>query len=136
MLVICVSLEKCLFSFSDHLKKSDFLFALSCMSPWCILGVVYVIVQSLSCIWLCDSTDCSPPGFSVHEIFQARILEWVAIPFSRGSSWTRDWTQVSCIIADFLLSEPPGKPANYCNNFKKAKQNTIMCITDQSSSTH
>ena len=41
--------------------------------------------------------DCSPPGSSVHGIFQARVLEWVAISFSRGSSQTRDWTRVSCI---------------------------------------
>ena len=41
--------------------------------------------------------DFSPPGSSVHEILQARILEWVAIPFSRGSSWPRDQTQVSSI---------------------------------------
>ena len=41
--------------------------------------------------------DCSPPGSSVHGIFQARILEWVAIYFSRGSSQPRDWTWVSCI---------------------------------------
>ena len=45
---------------------------------------------------LCDLTDYSPPGSSVHGILQARILEWVAIPFSRGSSWPRDWTWVSC----------------------------------------
>ena len=47
--------------------------------------------------------DCSPPGSSVHGILQARILEWEAIPFSRGSP-----NRVSC-IADFLPSEPPGK---------------------------
>ena len=46
---------------------------------------------------LCDSTDCSPPGFSVHGLLQARILEWIAIPFFRASSWPRDRTQVSCI---------------------------------------
>ena len=39
-----------------------------------------------SCLTLCDPTDCSPPGSSVHGILQARTLEWVAIPFSRGSS--------------------------------------------------
>ena len=49
------------------------------------------------CPTLCDPVDCSPPGSSVHGILQARILEWVAIPFSRGSSWPRDRTQVSCI---------------------------------------
>ena len=50
-----------------------------------------------SCLTLCDPMDCSLPGFSVHRIFQARVLEWVAISFSRGSSWPRDRTQVSCI---------------------------------------
>ena len=50
-----------------------------------------------SCPTLCDTVDCSPPGSSVHGILQARILEWVAISFSRGSSWPRDRTQVSCI---------------------------------------
>ena len=46
--------------------------------------------------------DCSPPGSSVHGIFQARILEWVAIAFPRGSSWPRGWTRVSCIAGRFL----------------------------------
>ena len=50
-----------------------------------------------SCPTLCDPMDCSLPGSSVHGILQARILEWVAISFSRGSSWPRDRTQVSCI---------------------------------------
>ena len=49
------------------------------------------------CPTLCDSMDCSPPGSSIHGIFQARVLEWIAISFSRGSSWPRDQTQVSCI---------------------------------------
>ena len=46
---------------------------------------------------LCDPMDCSLPAFSVHGISEARILEWVAISFSRGSSWPRDRTLVSCI---------------------------------------
>ena len=45
----------------------------------------------------CDPVDCRSPGFSVHGIFQARILEWVTISYSRGSSWPRDWTWVFCI---------------------------------------
>ena len=49
-----------------------------------------------SCPTLCNPMDCSPPCSSVHVIFQARILEWVAISFSRGSSRPRDWTHVSC----------------------------------------
>ena len=44
---------------------------------------VKVLVAQL-CLTLCDPVDCSQPGFSVHSIFQARILEWVAISFSRG----------------------------------------------------
>ena len=55
-----------------------------------------------SCPTLCNPKDCSPPGSSVHGILQARILEWVAIPFSRGSSSSRDWTQVSCIAGRFF----------------------------------
>ena len=55
-----------------------------------------------SCPTLWDPMDCSPPGFSVHGIFQERILEWVAISFSRGSSPPRDWTQVSSIVDRFF----------------------------------
>ena len=51
-----------------------------------------------SCPTLCDPMDCSPAGSSVHGIFQAWILEWVAVSFSRGSSWPRDRTQVSRIV--------------------------------------
>ena len=49
------------------------------------------------CLTLCNSMDYSPPGSSVHGILQATLLEWVAIPSSRGSSWPRDQTQVSCV---------------------------------------
>ena len=49
------------------------------------------------CLTLWDPMDCSPPGSSVHGILQARTLEWVAMPFSRGSSQPRDQTHVSCI---------------------------------------
>ena len=53
---------------------------------------------------LCDPMDCGPPGSSVHGILQARILGWVVIPFPRGSSWPRDWTQVSCIAGRFFTA--------------------------------
>ena len=58
--------------------------------------------SSLTCVCvchvqLCDPMDCSLPGSSIHGIFQARILEWVAISFARASSRPRDWTCVSCI---------------------------------------
>ena len=60
-----------------------------------------------------EPMDCSLPGSSVHRTLQARILEWVAIPFSRGSSWPRDRTWVSCdsyIAGRFFTAEPAGKP--------------------------
>ena len=59
----------------------------------------FAVVKSLVrlCPTLCHPVDCSPPGSSVYGILQARILEWVAISFSRGSSWPKDGTQVSCI---------------------------------------
>ena len=58
--------------------------------------------ESESCRTLCDPTDCSPPGSSVHGILQARILEWVAIPFSGGSSHRRAQTPVSCTAGEFF----------------------------------
>ena len=69
--------------------------------PWVKGPLVWhacVCAQLLQlCLTLCDPVDCSPPGFSVHVILQARILEWVAMPSFRGSSWPRDRTHVSCI---------------------------------------
>ena len=58
---------------------------------------VCVHAHAWSCPTLCNSMDCSPLGSSVHRIFQARILEWVAISFSRGSSQSRNQTCISCV---------------------------------------
>ena len=55
---------------------------------------------------------CDPMDYTVHGILQSRILEWVAFPFSRGSSQPRDLTQVSTLQVDSLLAEPQGKPKN------------------------
>jgi len=63
-------------------------------------------------VQLCNPMDCSPPGSSVHGILQARILEWVAVPFSRGSSQPRDQTQSPTLQADSLPSELPRNPQN------------------------
>ena len=60
-----------------------------------------VLVSQLSVI-LCDPMDYSPPSSSVHGVLQARILTWVAMPSSGGSSWPRDQTQVSCIAGRFF----------------------------------
>ena len=60
-------------------------------------------VKSLSCIRLCDPMDCNLPGSSIHGILQARVLGWVAICFSRGSSWSRDWTWISCFMGRLFM---------------------------------
>ena len=80
--------EKHLLCSADYAKAFD-----------CLKVKVLVLQSGLT---LCDPMDYSPPGSSVHGIFQARILEWIAIPFSRGSSWPRDRNWVSCIAGGFF----------------------------------
>ena len=62
-----------------------------------LLAVVVSLLSHVSLFW--DPTNCSPPGYSIHEISQARILERVAVSSSRGSSQPRDWTCVSLFAA-------------------------------------
>ena len=93
-----------------------------CLSlPWAHqLALVVVLVAQLSPT-LCDPLDCSPPGSSVRGILQARILEWIAIPFTRGSSQPRNQTRVSCVASRFstvcatagdqMLTTLPSSPA-------------------------
>ena len=66
----------------------------------------------LSFVTLCDTLNCSLPGSSVHRILQARLLEQVAMPSSRGSSWQRIETEYPTLQADSLSSEPLGKPSS------------------------
>ena len=68
-----------------------------------MLSEVKVLVAQ-SCLTFCDPMDYSLPGSSVQGILQARILEWVAFPFSRGSSQPRDRTHVSRIVGGFFTS--------------------------------
>ena len=73
-----------------------------------VLTVTVTVAQS--CPTLPDPTDCSPPGSSVHGILQARTLDWVAMPSSRGFSSPRDLTHVSCgscIAGGFFTTELP-----------------------------
>ena len=77
------------------------------------------LLQSHPAFW--DPMDCSPQCSSVHGIVQASILEWLVISFSRGYSWPRDGTHVSClscIASEFFTTEPPGKPlvTTYANS--------------------
>ena len=67
-------------------------------TPWFYV----VVLVDQSCLTLCGLMDCSPPGSSVHGILQARVLEWVATPFSRGSAWPRDRTRFSCTAGGFF----------------------------------
>ena len=64
----------------------------------------------------CDSMDCIPSSSSVHGIFQARILEWTAILFSKGSSQPRDQTHISCLQADSLPLSHMGNPQIYTDH--------------------
>ena len=77
-----------------------------------------------SCLTLCDPMDCSPPGSSVHGISQARILERVAIPFSRGSSQPRDPTHITLIVGRFFTAEPWGKP--HPNRYRNTSTTSSM----------
>ena len=68
-----------------------------------------VCVPAQLCLTLCNPTDCTPPGSSNHRILQARILGLVAVPSSRGPSWPRDWTCISCTAGGFHTAKPSGK---------------------------
>ena len=89
-----------------------------------------------SCPTLCDPMDCSP-GSSVHGILQAKILEWVALPYSRGSSWPRDQTWVSHFAGRFFTTRATwGQGPPKCHLFifinisRNAKDsNSLMYIT-------
>ena len=109
--IFCISWTRCLSPFPSYrsfqllcLEICSLPLLLSLSSPSRTLIMWTLVCSMLS--WrevaqsfptLCDPVDCSPPGSSVHGILQARILEWVAISFSRGSSQPKDRTQVSCI---------------------------------------
>ena len=69
---------------------------------------IYIVVIKL-CPDSLQAMDCSPSVSSVRGILQARILEWVAMPSSKGYSPPRDWT-ISSIAGGFFTTEPPGKP--------------------------
>ena len=72
------------------------------------------VLVAQSCLTLCDPIDCSPPvvGYIVHGIFQARILKWIVIPFSKGSSQPNPGIEPRSPVlqADSLPAEPQGKP--------------------------
>ena len=80
-----------------------FIFNWEIIAPQCGVGYVCVcVLVAQSCPTLCDPMDCSPPGSSIHRIFQTNILGWIAIHFSTGSSLPRDQTQVSHTAGSFF----------------------------------
>ena len=89
----------------------------------CTHTCVCVCVCAQLCPTLCDPTDCSLPGFSVHGMFQARILEWVATSFSWGSSWHRDQTHISGIscIGQWVLYHWATREAEKADTMSQTK---------------
>ena len=84
-----------LYVFRCHSPKSSLLMKENVNVDYIVICHCHLVAKL--CLTLCDLMDCSPPGSSVHGISQAKILEWVAISISRGSSWPRDRTHVFCI---------------------------------------
>ena len=86
----------------------------ACLSPCTYAYIPMCCAQSLQlCLTLYNPMDCSWPGPSDHGIFQGIIMEWVAMPSSRGSSEPTGWTWVSCLsstVGRFFITEPQGKP--------------------------
>ena len=75
------------------------------------MSTVCVCAQSISCVWLfCDPIDHNPPGSSIHGIFQARTLEWVAISYSMDPPDPGVKTTSPALAGGFFTTEPPGKP--------------------------
>ena len=92
-------------------------------------AVCVCFVAQLCLTLCCDTMDCSLPGSSVRGILQARILEWAAISFSRGSSWPRDWTRVSCTRRQILYHlSHQGSPGK---SLKKILKQFICSNQDQ-----
>ena len=93
-------------------------------SPLTLHWVKLLVAQS--CLAFCNLMDCSPPVFFVHGILQARILEWVAIPFSRGSSQPRDQTCISCVSCI-------GRGILYCLNHQGSLVGEYSFVTESAS---
>ena len=100
------------------------------ISPAYVSEKVKVLVAQ-SCLTLWNSVDCSLPASSVCGILQARIVEWVAIPFSRGSSWPRGQTQVSCIAGRFFTIWATS-PLSLKSSLSFNHTNDSACNTDSS----
>ena len=104
------SYEFSITSYGKKPKCSFWAISITCCQIYSLIGKIFIGIllnarkySRLLCVFakslltLCDPIECSPPGSSFHGILQAKILEWVAMPFSRGSSQLSDWTCISYI---------------------------------------
>ena len=112
----CQILKATKMSFSMWIdNKLRYIQTMECMYV-CILG-------HFNCVWLWNSVDCNPLGYSVHRMLQARILASVAMPSSRGSFQPRDWTHISCIAGRFFITELPGSQTKEYSALKRCIPN-------------
>ena len=91
------------------------------------LSVLLHVLLAQSCPPLCDLVDCSLPGSSVHGILPVKMLEWVAISFSRGSSQPRDWTPVACIGSRFFAVWATREPSAWSQMANRVGFNVVTC---------
>ena len=87
--------------------------------------VCYWCLVTKLCLTLWDLMNHRSPASSIHGIFQARILEWVVISFSRGYSWSRDRSHIFRLVGVFFTTEPPGKPPMLLNPCLPS----MLCLT-------
>ena len=118
--------RSCIFPFPHHPQLQ--LHLAYCSFPREALPLIFsqrvcMHAKSLqSFLTLCNSMNCSLPGSSVHRILQARIMKWVANPFSQGASWPKDWTHVSCIAERFFTVWATREAT------RKATYETVVCL--------
>ena len=120
----CPTISKWMNEYMSEIMKlflnfSTFIFLILTLdySPHHEAGFCCYCLVTKSCPTLCDPMNWSPPGSSVHGIFQARILEWVAVSLSRGSSQPRDQTHITCSVRQILYLGAIGQAQSWisCN---------------------
>ena len=106
LMIVMKKLSKTQWSFwaQKPICVSCFLFVGNRLYSASMTFSVFQVLLAQSRPTLGDSMDCSPQGSSLHGVLQVKILEWVAAPFSSGSSWPRDWALVSCIAGGFFTN--------------------------------
>jgi len=92
-----------------------------------LVDCVCVRSGAQSGLTFCDPMDCSSPSSSVHRIFQARVVEWVAISYSRGSSWPKHWAHISCIsyLSKWILYHLRSLKVGFSSQCGEGKHNPI-----------